>query len=111
MSNKNDSQRITVPTMQKKRVASPWTLLIACEQRTPCRTVGYVLSYRPANNDVIRITRSKTSGPFTFNQSFPLRKNFTSQGYHGQPIILAQTTTYLFQESELPKTTDYYTSD
>ena len=73
------------------------------DQSTHCRTIGYVLTHRVADNDIIRIINNKISEPFTFNRSFPLSKNLSLVGVSGWPTILAQTSiTFLFEDSVLP---------
>ena len=73
------------------------------DQSNHCRTIGYVLTHRLADNDIIRIINNNISEPFTFNRSFPLLKNLSLVGVSGWPTILAQTpNTFLFEDSELP---------
>ena len=70
---------------------------------TQCRTIGYVLTHRLADDDIIRTINNNISEPFTFNRSFPLLENLSLVGVSAWPTILAQTpNTFLFEDSELP---------
>ena len=72
------------------------------EQSMHCRTIGYTLSRRAGNNDIIKINNNKMSKPFIFNRSFPLLKDITIVGVKGWPTVLAQNPdTYLFEKTEL----------
>ena len=74
-----------------------------CGHSIPCRTVGFVLTHRAANNDVIVI---ETNELFTINRSFHVMRNITMIGTNGRPIIAGDNSmesTYLFQASKLLK--------
>ena len=77
-----------------------------CGQSIPCRTIGYFLNHRAADDYIIKLVNNKFSEPFTINRSFPLLNNITLLGINGRPIILAQgpfRPSHLFAENELQK--------
>ena len=82
---------------------------IDCGKNTPCRTIGFVLTHRATNNDIIKIENDKFSKhpePFIIHSSFPILRNITLLGIHGRPTISTETLfhpTHLFEEKGLQK--------
>ena len=75
-----------------------------CGQYAPCQTIGFVLSHRARDDDIIKIQGNRLSRypePFIINKSYPLLKNITLLGLNGSPKISAKisasTSTFLFQ--------------
>ena len=113
-------QHACVLNVNKLSITFPFLIYIAREEKTimvsgngidsadcghsiPCRTVGFVLTHRAANNDVIVI---ETNEFFTINRSFHVMRNITMIGTNGRPIIAGDNSmepTYLFQASKLLK--------
>ena len=73
-----------------------------CGQSIRCRTIGFVLTHRTANNDIIKIENSNLNKPFTIYRSFPMLSNITLFGIYGQPVIKTEgpsQPTHLFEET------------
>ena len=61
-----------------------------CSQSPSCRTIGFVLTHRAVNNDIIKVKYEKSSKdpkPFFIHGSFSMFKNITLLGINGRPII------------------------
>ena len=77
-----------------------------CGQSVPCQTIGFILTHRAANNDIIKIENSNLSKPFTIYRSFHILSNITLLGIHGKPVIKTDgpfQPTHLFEETGLQK--------
>ena len=77
---------------------------ISCGVSPYCRTVGFVLTHKAINGDIIKISNGRqTKDPETFviHKSFPFMKNITLIGYNGRPTISGQKPiAFLFEERE-----------
>ena len=78
---------------------------IDCGHSISCLTIGFVLSHRAANSDIIKIENSRLSKPFFVYKSFSIPHNITLQGIKGRPTISTPFETflpvYLFEENDL----------
>ena len=73
----------------------------SCNETLPCRTIGFALSRRAVENDIIKIDNGKNAKPFFVDRSFSLFRNISLQGFNGQATISAKSPlwpAYLFEE-------------
>ena len=78
-----------------------------------CRTIGFVLRHLTVNNGIIKLMKSEKSSnnQFFIETSFPMPRNITLLGFHGQATILSKSLlrpTYLFEGAE-SQTNEFFT--
>ena len=82
---------------------------INCSISPPCRSIGFVLSHRVMNNDVIKIREGQMgldSKQCIIHRSYPIMKNLTLLGDNGKPTISVNTSVrYLFEGKDIHNST------